>query len=201
MALELLYESASSHQQPPVIWALLLIHKDRVIAAVCAPIYFGCFPTMKPEAITTTSTTKKLASMDWIGFLLSMAVLVCLVLVLTFAGAAWAWDDHRTIIMFVVFGVLVVLTVIQQRFLILTTYETRMTPPSRILKDRTQILVNIQTAMTVTNLVVPLYYIPLYFQFCRGDTAIMAAVRLLPFILVLISANMAAGYLIQKINY
>lgn len=80
--------------------------------------------------------------------------------------------------------------------------EHRMSPPSRILNNRTHILLNIQTAATVANIYVPLYYIPLYFQFVRGDTAVKAAVRLLPFILLLVcTTNMASGALLPRIGY
>lgn len=139
--------------------------------------------------------------MDWAGFILSTGSLVCFVLALTFAGSTWAWDDNRTIATFVVFGVLLILTVIQQRFILFTTREARMIPPGHILKNRTQVLLNIQTAATVTNIYVPLYYIPLYFQFVHGDTAMMAAVRLLPFILILVTVNMASGYFLPRIGY
>ena len=139
--------------------------------------------------------------MDWPGFILSTGTLVCFTMVLTFAGATWSWDDHRTISMFVVFGVLLALIVIQQHFFILTTHEARMVPPSLVTRNRSEVLLCIQTAATVTNIQVPLYYIPLYFQFVHSDTSMMAAVRLLPFILVLISANMIAGFLLPRIGY
>lgn len=139
--------------------------------------------------------------MDWAGFILSTGSLVSFVVVLTFAGSTWAWDDKRTIATFVVFGVLLILTVIQQRFVLFTTRKVRMVPPSHILKDRTQVLLNVQTAATVTNIYVPLYYIPLYFQFVHGDTAMMAAIRLLPFILILVTVNMASGYFLPRIGY
>lgn len=139
--------------------------------------------------------------MDWIGFLLSSGAMVCFVVVLTLSGARWPWGDGRSIATWVVFAVLLVATVVQQRFMLLTDGEHRMSPPSRILNNRTHILLNIQTAATVANIYVPLYYIPLYFQFVRGDTAVKAAVRLLPFILLLVCTNMASGALLPRIGY
>jgi hypothetical protein len=139
--------------------------------------------------------------MDWAGFILSTAAVVSFTMVLTFAGTTWAWDDHRTIAMFVVFGVLFLLTIIQQHFLLLTNSDERMVPPSYVTRNRTQVLLGMQTAATVTNIYVPLYYIPLYFQFVHGDTSMMAAVRLLPFVLVLISTNMAAGSCLHRVGY
>lgn len=139
--------------------------------------------------------------MDWLGFILSTGSLVCLVAGLTFGGSTWAWSDGRTIATLVVFGMLLLLTVIQQRLHFFTTTEARMVPPGRIIQNRSQVLLNIQTAATVANIYIPLYYIPLYFQFVHGDSAMMAAVRLLPFILILVTTNMVAGFLLAKIGY
>jgi hypothetical protein len=76
-----------------------------------------------------------------------------------------------------------------------------MFPPRHILMNRTQILLNINTAMAATNIYVPVYYIPIYFAFAHGDSALMAAVRLLPFICFLASLNMASGFLLPRISY
>jgi hypothetical protein len=172
-----------------------------VIAAVCAPVYFLYIISMKPTPTSERGTLKTLAHMDWAGFILSTGALVSFTMVLTFAGTTWTWDDHRTIAMFVVFGVLFLLTIIQQHFLILTNSKERMVPPSYVTGNRTQLLLGVQTSATVTNIYVPLYYIPLCFQFVHGDTSMMAAVRLLPFVLVLISTNMAAGSCLHKVGY
>ncbi|KAH8429243.1 uncharacterized protein LDX57_006910 [Aspergillus melleus] len=172
-----------------------------VIAAICAPVYVFYLPSVKPPAASNTSVLKRLGAMDWMGFLLSSGAVVCFVMVLTFDGAGWAWDDGRSIATWVVFGVLLIATVVQQKFMLLTDEEHRMSPPGHILKNRSQVLFNIQTAATVANIYVPLYYIPLFFQFVQGDTAVKAAVRLLPFILLLVCTNMASGALLPRIGY
>ena len=143
----------------------------------------------------------KLSHMDWTGFVLSAGTLVSFIMVLTFAGTNWSWNDGRTIAVFIVFGFLLLLTVIQQRFALFTTSENRMFPPGKILRSRSQMLLNIGTfLMGLTNFV-PLYYIPNYFQFVHNDTAIMAAVRLLPFVIILVTTNIVSGILLPKIGY
>lgn len=121
-------------------------------------------------------------------------------LALTFAGNAWPWDDGRTIAVWIVFGVVLVTFILQQRFALFTTAATRIFPGHLIL-SRSQLLLYIGTAAATTNLFVPAYYIPIYFQFTHGDTAIMAAVRLLPFILVLIAVNMVSGVILPRVGY
>lgn len=127
--------------------------------------------------------------------------MVSFVMALTFAGTIWRWDSGNTIATFVVSGVLLILMILQQYFCFLTTLETRMFPQAHILADRTLILLNIVTAAAAANIYVPLYFIPVYFVFVHGDSALMAAVRLLPYIAFLASCNMASGALLPLISY
>ena len=131
----------------------------------------------------------------------STGAAVALTMVLTFAGSSWGWNDGRTIATFVVFGALFILVFLQQHFSLFTTPEARMFPPSHILLNKTQTLLNINTAMAATNIYVPVYYIPLYFAFTQDDSELMAAVRLLPFICFLAVLNMASGSLLPRVNY
>lgn len=45
-----------------------------------------------------------------------------------------------------------------------------------------------------------MYFIPIYFQFTNGDSALKAAVRLFPFVIVAISVNLASGYFLSVIK-
>lgn len=53
----------------------------------------------------------------------------------------------------------------------------------------------------MNNLQVPTFYIPLYFQFVRGDSPLTAAVRLLPFIAVMVFFGLLNGALMSKFGY
>jgi len=73
-------------------------------------------------------------------------------------------------------------------------------PPRRIFASRSQFILGFGTLCGTANCFLPLYYIPNYFQFVHGDTALMAAVRLLPFIIVQIGTNMTTGFFLPKIR-
>ena len=173
----------------------------RVVAAICAPAYIFYLPSLKPSAASNDSVLCKLAALDWAGFILGTGATVSFTLVLTAAGATWDWSDARTIATFIVSGVLFACLFLQQYFVIFTTREARMFPPRHVLLNRTQVLLYINTAVAATNIYVPLYYIPVYFAFTHGDTALTAAVRLLPFIVFLACMTMASGSLLPRINY
>lgn len=173
-----------------------------MVAAICAPIYIFYLPPVTPNGeAAENSLAHKLKAMDWIGFTGSTGAAVLLTLVLTFAGSTWGWDEGRTIAVLVFSGALCIMVFIQQYFSFLTTPEARMFPPSRILLNKTQVLLNIVTAMAATNIYVPVYYIPLYFAFTLGDTELMAAVRLLPYICFLATLNMMSGALLPRVNH
>lgn len=49
--------------------------------------------------------------------------------------------------------------------------------------------------------VYPSFYLPVYFQFSRGDSALEAAVRMLPFITLLCATILLSGYLMGRLGY
>ncbi|KAH8690510.1 putative efflux pump antibiotic resistance protein [Talaromyces proteolyticus] len=179
-------------------WAFYI---NLVVAAVCAPVYVWYLPWVKPNGARNESLLARLKTVDWVGSILGTCAMVAFTMALTFGGSTWPWDDGRTISTFVVFGALLILLFFQQYFVMFTTHERRMFPPRHILINRTQMLLNINTAMAATNIYVPVYYIPLYCSFTHGDSGLMAAVRLLPFICFLASFNLALGFLLPRINY
>ncbi|GIZ48089.1 hypothetical protein CKM354_001116200 [Cercospora kikuchii] len=179
-------------------WAFYI---NLVIAAVCAPAYLFYMPSVTPPGAPITSIWSRTKALDWIGFTTFTGAIVCFTMALTFGGATWAWGSDATIAMFVVSGVLAIGMVLQQGFVLFTTREARQFPPRHILSDWTLILLNIVTAMAAVNIYVPLYYIPVYFAFVHGDSAIVAAVRLLPYIVFLAGMNMASGALLSRIKY
>lgn len=112
--------------------------------------------------------------------------------VVTFGGSTVAWNSATSIVLWVIFGVCLVALVLQQGIKIFTDDEHRIFP-MHFLKSRTLVLLYIATGSVGAAQGVVLYYIPLFFQFTRGDTPLEAAVRLLPFICVFIFFVMAAG--------
>jgi hypothetical protein len=142
----------------------------------------------------------KLREMDWLGILLNAAIFATFTIAFTFGGAQWAWSDYRFIIMVVFFGLLLLTFVTTQYFAVFTTTERRIFR-AQFLRHRSLILLYIGTACSVTGLFIGAYYIPLFFQFARNDTAIMAAVRLLPFICMAITFTMLNGCLMLIFGY
>ncbi|KAK8032552.1 hypothetical protein PG990_002286 [Apiospora arundinis] len=168
-----------------------------IIGALSAPIYLFCLPSIRP--MKGVSVAERLRNADWVGSVLSCAFWIFFALAFVSAGGIWAWDDSRAIGMIVGFAVTFMLYVVQQYFCLFTTPADRSFP-GHLLLSRTQILAYIAMSCINTALYVTTYYIPIYFQFVKEDSPLMAAVRLLPFLLVTIAVNLASGYLLPKVN-
>jgi hypothetical protein len=162
------------------------------LALAVSPIYFFLFPGHNPEPSRTTLA--KLKTIDWAGAVLNASTFTLFIIVLSFAGSSWAWKSGGVIALWVVFAVSLVSYMFQATFSILTTPERRLYPV-QFLKSRTLVLMYLGTAAAATCLAVTIYYIPIFFQFTKGDSAIKAAVRLLPFVALNVFATMFSGAL------
>jgi len=176
-------------------WAFYL---NLVLFGVCSPIYFFILKSFQPDP--ETPRFQKFKSLDWAGIVLNIGIYVSFVMAFTFGGTQWPWSSGRIIALIVVFGVLLITFAIQQTFCIFTTPELRIFPVD-FLRSRDLILQFVSMSAAVTTLFVFIYYIPLFFAFTRGDSAIDAAIRLLPFICITIFFVMLNGALMPKFGY
>ncbi|KAI1866585.1 hypothetical protein JX265_007886 [Neoarthrinium moseri] len=175
-------------------WAFYI---NLVIGAISAPGFILYLPDIHPTQ--GVSTRDRIASIDWAGFMLGTCTWVTFLLAFTMAGGQWPWNDGRTIALFVVFGAVLTLYILQQYFAFLTTTTLRLFP-GHLLRDRTQVLLAIATAAGTTILFVVVYYIPIYFQFVNNDAALMAAVRLMPFVVFAVAINLVSGTFLHLIK-
>lgn len=138
---------------------------------------------------------EKLQEIDWVGAVLNGGVFVLFMIVVTFGGSTFQWTSGSAIGLWVVWGTCLLVFVLQQYLSILTTPERRIFP-LHFLKSRVLVLLYVTTAAVAAANSIALYYVPLFFQFTRGDTALQAAVRLLPLIVVFIFCIMVGGALL-----
>ena len=111
---------------------------------------------------------------------------------INFGGAVYTWDSGRIIGLFVCSGVLWILFVVQQFWCILTSEANRFFPATFI-KSYEMCILFAQTATCIACIYIPIYFLPLYFQFVKDDGALEAGVRLLPFVCILVFAAMLNG--------
>ncbi|KAL7929212.1 major facilitator superfamily domain-containing protein [Trichoderma chlorosporum] len=175
-------------------WAFYI---NLVIGGALTPIYLFLLPPL--QLIKGVSIRTRLLSLDFVGFIFGAAVWVTFALALTMAGGQWQWKDGRAVAMFVVFGVLLTAYTLQQRLSIFTTPEARSFPIN-LLFTRTHLLLYVAMSANDATLFVFLYFFPIYFQFVHNDTALEAAIRLLPYVIIMVTFNLGAGHLLSKVK-
>ncbi|KAL4756173.1 major facilitator superfamily domain-containing protein [Aspergillus foveolatus] len=163
-------------------WGLYI---NLIIGAITAPVYLFYLPAIHAGA--GKSLHDRLVRLDYVGFVSAPAC------------GVWAWSERRTIALVVVFALLLVLYSLQY-FCVFTTAATRSFP-GHLLRSRTQILLYITTTCANTGMFFTAYHIPIYFQFTQNNSSLMAAVRLLPYLLVTITCNLATGWVLFKVQY
>lgn len=167
------------------------------LAALFSPVYFCILPRFNPQPDVPWRT--KLAQIDWIGAVLNAIVFTLFQVVLTFSGSTWKWNDGKTIAIWVLFGAAVIAYAVQQSLALFTTPQRQLFPV-RFLKSRTMVLLYTGMAGSATSVFTIIYYIPLFFQFVKGDTALGAAVRLLPYTVIYIFFIMLAGGIVRVVG-
>ena len=119
---------------------------------------------------------------------------------INFGGSVYPWNSGRIIGLFVCSGVLFILFGIQQGTTFLTTKERRIFPVE-FLRSKIMLILFAETAAASTATFLPIYFIPLFFQFVRNDSALEAGVRLLPFVVFLVVMCVANGAIMSSTGY
>ncbi|MCJ1244005.1 hypothetical protein MMC30_001202 [Trapelia coarctata] len=119
---------------------------------------------------------------------------------MSFGGTLFGWNSGRIIGLFVTSGVLLIIFFLQQSFAIGTTVSQRLFPV-QFLKSPIMVMMFLATACASVAIFVPVYFIPLYFQFVRNDGALQAGVRLLPYVVFAVVMAMVNGGAMSKMPY
>ncbi|GES65987.1 major facilitator superfamily domain, general substrate transporter [Aspergillus terreus] len=168
------------------------------IGAAFAPSYLFLVPIVDPKPGKTMA--EKCRMVDWVMTATFLAGSACLVMAITFGGTLYAWSSGNEIALWVVAGVLLIVGIIVAKLHPGVDKDYRLYPAHFL---RRPILINLQVQMfLVSGIVLAMtYYIPLFFQFIRGDGPLDAGVRLLPFIIAMVVFAMANGALMPKLPY
>lgn len=165
------------------------------VAALFAPVYLFMLPAVNPQpGMSKFDLFKKL---DFVGSILVLGTFCCGITGLSFGGSLFAWKSATIIVLLCMGVILLVLFGIQQAYCLFTTYERRLLP-AQYFRSRTLVLQFIACGIIGGPIFVPVYFIPLFFQFSKGDGALDAAVRLLPFMFMLVLFSLINGATMGK---
>ena len=176
-------------------WAFYL---NLCIGALFAPIYIFILPGYDPRR--QQKIVSRFREFDYPGSVLSIAALVCIIMAINFGGTLYAWNSGQIIALFVLAGVLSLVFAFQQSRPYLTKAALCVFPVP-FLKNKEAVLLFILMSVCNAGGFIPVYYIPTYFQFTRGDSPLSSAVRLLPLIALVSFTILVNGGVLSKGGY
>lgn len=165
------------------------------IGAVVLVFLFFAIDDTKP-ALGDLPFREKLQRVDIPGTLIFIPCMVCLLLALQWGGQQYAWGDGRIIALFVLFGVLLIVFIAIQ----IWRQESATVPP-RIMIKRTIAAGMFYAFCLGASFMLIVYYLSIWFQAIKGDSAIRAGISTLPFILALVIASIISGVFVSRIGY
>lgn len=143
--------------------------------------------------IPQSKFSDKLKRVDYTGTAIVLAFSTLFLLALNFGGQTFPWKSAAVIVPLVLSVLLVgLLAIVEKKF----AKEPIM--PPRLFSNRSVVsvlLVNWFFGMTFFSAV---YYLPVYFQVVRNDSAMWSGIRLIPMQLVLSVISIAVGLSISK---
>jgi len=176
-------------------WAFYI---NLCIGGAAAPVLLFLLPTYDPKPQTTH--LNRWREMDFVGAIILIGAFISGVMAIGFGGILYAWNSGQIIACFVLSFVLFVVFAVQQELAIFTTPARRIFPV-QFLRHRTMLILFAETSCAACGVVVPLYMIPLFFQFTRTDGALEAGVRLLPYICLMVFFCIFNGAILSKYGY
>ncbi|KAL9122167.1 MAG: hypothetical protein Q9187_001282 [Circinaria calcarea] len=176
-------------------WAFWI---NLVIGAIFAPAFLFVLPDIRLQK--ETSFAGKLKQMDWLGIVVFEGAMACFIMAITFGGSSFPWQSASEITLWIMAGVLSIIFGFTQKIHPFVPGESKLYPTQFL---RRPLLLNLQFQIFLASgvLLGAAYYIPLYFQFARGDTALKAGVRLLPYVTAIVVFCLLNGALMPKLGY
>ncbi|KAF4219444.1 hypothetical protein CNMCM8980_000420 [Aspergillus fumigatiaffinis] len=169
-----------------------------VVGAVFSPAYIFLLPQVCLQADKTIY--QKLRMVDWIGVTVFAGGAVSFIMAVTSNGETYPWGSGSAITLWVVSGVCLVATISLSYWHPLVSGEDRLIPVHFF---RRPVLLNLAVQMFLVSGVMLgfVYYIPVFFAFTRGDDAMQAGVRLLPFVCLMVFSAILSGALMPKTGH
>lgn len=150
-------------------------------------IFYGMRKLHKP---------KHRPSIDYAGTVLIIAAVVCFLLPLMWGGQDYAWDSAIVISLFIVGGVLLAtFIVVEMKFV-----ESPIIP-MRLFKVRNFTICTIINFFAGFQLFLISYFLPIWFQTVRGESATQSGLQSIATSFGLIIASMLTGGLVTKFGH
>ncbi|KAH7140952.1 major facilitator superfamily domain-containing protein [Dactylonectria macrodidyma] len=166
------------------------------LGAVTAVVLFFLLKIPHQEKPQRDSLSRTLRRLDPIGTAIFVPSIICMLLALQWGGVKYPWSNARIIVLFVMFGVLLVGFIAVQIYM-----KDDATVPSRIASQRTVASAALFGFCIGGSFFIFTYYIPIWFQVIMGTSAIKSGINSLPMILANVVGIILAGALTTRTGH
>ena len=153
---------------------------------------FGILALLITSASLHINTVKRQHKIDYLGALLMVLGVSALLLAVSVYGPENGWADTKTL---AAFGVSIALIV---GFLFQESRATEPILPLDLFSNHTFSITSVLGFIIGAGLFGAVVMLPLYLQLVQGDTATVAGLKLIPFMLGIVSMSIVSGKLISK---
>ncbi|KAI9289662.1 major facilitator superfamily domain-containing protein [Umbelopsis sp. AD052] len=148
---------------------------------------------LRHQPAPNTTWKERFSRIDYLGTLLLVGWVVAFLLPLSWGGSTYPWNSAVIISLFCVFGVLFIVFVLVQ-----WKYSKEPLMPARVFTvHRNPPLVFASSILSGMCLLGIMYYVPILFQEGMGNSATIAGVKCIPFMVTSILASVSAGVIIN----
>ena len=174
-------------------WAFYL---NPLAGAPCALAYIAIIPSTSQQR--DLGVRARIMNIDFVGTILLSGALISILMAIAFGGTFYSWNDDRIIALFIISALVLTAFLVQQKYKFLTKQRTF---PIEFLAQPVMISLLVSTACSTASIFIPVYFIPLYYQFVHDYSALQAGLRLLPYIAFNVATLLATGIIMGKKPY
>jgi hypothetical protein len=152
------------------------------------------YSALQEAEASSKSPLQRWLGLDWLGTVLCLGFVTTLLLPLQWGGNTRPWSSPVVIALFPVFGVLILAFLAWEYHL-----KNRALLPFKLFKNRTQVGCSLLSFWMMLQLLVGIYYLPLFYQ-AKGHSATRSGIDILPFMMLVVAGAMCSGIAITVIG-
>lgn len=175
-------------------WCFYINLPIGAITIIVIMIFFKS-PERAPK-IRNLGWKARIREFDLLGTVCFIPAIVCLLLALQFGGTEYTWSNWRIIVLFCLFGILIICFGIVQFW----KQDTATIPP-KMMKQRSMWAAAYFSFCIGCSFLLLIYFLPIWFQAVKGASAVRSGIMNLPMVLSQVLASVFGGIGVTMLGY
>ena len=172
-------------------WCFYINLPVGAVTAVAIILFFRAQTTPPSSTIR-----QKLLDLDPVGNIVILGAAIMFFLALQYGGQTGEWNSPRVIALLTGAGVTVIVFLLWQK----RRNDRALIPPA-IISQRSVAASCVMAFSVYSTLLVQIYFLPIWFQAIKGDSAVTSGVHMIPYLAANAIFILAAGILVTIIGY